>query len=71
MPKDEKAPVVEGAAPSPLAPAAYRLAGINPDDKRIHIPSLGREYDVAELTENLGLLELLHSQGWPHVVKTK
>jgi hypothetical protein len=59
---------VEGAAPSPLAPATYKIVGLDEGVTRIHIPLLSRDYDLTELTD--GHLELLERMGWPHVEKT-
>lgn len=70
MAKDKQQELVaEGAAPTPLAPASYSLVGIEPEQKSIHIPLLGREYVVDQLKDRPDILELLHRQGWPHVEK--
>ncbi len=62
---------MEGEAPSPLAPATYTLVDLDENVKNVHIPALGREYDVKDLSKRPDILELLHSQGWPNVKKTR
>ncbi|UHG93445.1 hypothetical protein [Spirosoma oryzicola] len=70
MQPGDKAPVVTEVASTPLGPATYKLVGIKKGVTEVYIPLLQRSYTIKQLTDNLGLLELLDRLGWDKVQKT-
>lgn len=70
MAKDDKVLATEGEAPLSPAPASkFRLVGLDPDAKRVHVSRIDRDFLIEELKKNESTLEMLHRLEWPHVEK--